>query len=199
MDNIYIYFTHNYRGSIYRLHVDTAEELTKDSDEDEKTSTEELWKNLEKRSDCLNTVVKLSRDELIKHRWLIVFDSEVISCRFSGEEENKDVSFFLTDIEPWKFIAERFIESKGSCERERDDDDYQCELKHREDLKSEDDINIEYRYCNVSFYSLGEQDGLRLINANKDYPSVIGRIEDSHDPEDYFQAIYVFDTTQITH
>lgn len=190
--NVYVYLVHNYRGSISKLYVKRGDKLKYDDPETGEGiqfSELEIWEKM-KDMDRIFRIAKIGLETLMTKRWLIVQDLDFDYCVASdGFEQEK---YYLTDEDPMKYIARRFIRSIDFCRTENEN----CKYIHSEDVF--DNIDITFIYCEREFYSAGErQIGIRVVNVNEKYPDTVGELPNARHGEDYNHMIYIFDVKKL--
>jgi hypothetical protein len=178
---LYIYFGNLDRDTIGKLFIEDEDKVLAEFrfDEEDNATADEMWE----RCTEIVRVVKLSADEFESKRWFIAFGPD----HWSPE-------YFQTDEEPMKYISNRFVQSRQRCE-DNHDDEYICRLLHREDIDN-NGLDIEMRYCDLGLDSIGDTYGLRIVNANRDYPKSFGQLKSSSRSQDISKTIFVFDTQQ---
>lgn len=165
-----IYFSHDYRGSVYQLYVEPLRDvLCQDYsfDEVEESEAKEVRENHDRifaKCDmiCLIDVAEKPRDK----EYLVVFDPDI-------EVEKQ----YIWCNDPLKTIREYYV-GVG--------DDYSEEDP---ELTLDD---FELRYQGFDFSSGGMKNGTRIINANKPYPEYYSKFKTIDYKEDYCNLIYVY-------
>lgn len=133
-------------------------------------------------------IVQMSFDDFRKKKWFIIFHPDFQSVNESSQ------SWFHIDEDPLEFINCKFINTQQMCDIDRGWEGV-CSLTHAEDMNTE--IDIEEVLCNVKIDSNGKYRGLRIINANEEYPDEIEDLPNYVESEEHYHLIYVYDTTKF--
>lgn len=184
MSEVYVFLSNVVRDKVSQLQVLTEWGLevffNPDGEEDEPVKT---WEDLEP-SDGNYPVVKLSFSTFTLYKWLIVHD---IECkRIKGEQPT--TQYHLTDEEPIQFIRRNFCKSRKECNHK------ECDLVHNDDDNQH--VNLKTRYC-TTIEGADCFLGLRIIDANEEYPIWSSDMPKDNHPHDDSHVIFYFDTSEL--